>query len=124
MKLILIAITVFFIYTKYQDKIKNTVNPLDQINIEYENKYLPKENIQEIEPNPTPIEEVTNTDTKSVGEIFQKNNKKNINNKINLGDSIQNKIKKISIKHMINDIKHKIQNGINKLKSYATINKQ
>ena len=73
MKLILIAIVLFFAYTKYQNKTGSGVNPLDQINIEYEKRYLPKENIQETEPIPTTKEEVKNTNTKSIGEIFIKN---------------------------------------------------
>lgn len=122
MKTLIIIAVLFFVYTKYKGGSNdNNINPLDQINIAYENKYAKNdtyvEPTQDTEPQQQPAET-----TKE----FLKTQKKEKSDKdtSKLIDNLKEKLSQNVIRNMVDNLKNAIQNGINKLKSYGTNNKQ
>ena len=122
MKTLIIIAVLLFVYVKYKGGFNgNNVNPLDQINIAYENKYAKKdtyiEPVQDTEPQQQPVEtlkESSDTQTKE----------KSNTDATKLIDTLKEKLEQNAIRNMVDNVKNAIQNGINKLKSYGTNNKQ
>ena len=121
MKTLIIIAVLFFVYIKYKGGFNgNDVNPLDQINVAYENKYTKKdtyvEQTSDTEPQQQPIE----TPKESLN--TQKEKKSNTD-ATKLIDTLKEKLSQNAIRNIVDNLKNAIQNGINKLKSYGTNNK-
>ena len=121
MKTLIIIAVLLFAYVKYKGGFNgNNVNPLDQINIAYENKYTKNdtyvEPIQDTEPQQQPVE---------TAKDFLKTRKKEKSNTdaTKLIDTLKEQLSQNAIRNMVDNLKNAIQNGINKLKSYGTNNK-
>ena len=122
MKTLIIIAVLLFVYVKYKDGSNgNSANPLDQINIAYENKYAKKDTYielaQDTEPQQQPVE------TPKESSDAHKKEKSNTD-ATKLIDTLKEKLGQKAIKNMVDNLKNAIQNGINKLKSYGTNNKQ
>ncbi len=121
MKTLIIIAVLFFVYTKYKGgSNSNNINPLDQINIAYENKYTKNdtyvEPVQDTESQQQPVE---------TAKDFLKTRKKEKSNTdaTKLIDTLKEQLSQNAIRNMVDNLKNAIQNGINKLKSYGTNNK-
>ena len=122
MKTLIIIAVLLFVYVKYKGGFNgNNVNPLDQINIAYENKYTKNdtyvEPVQDTESQQQPVE---------TAKDFLKTRKKEKSNTdaTKLIDTLKEQLSQNAIRNMVDNLKNAIQNGINKLKSYGTNNKQ
>lgn len=122
MKTLIIIAVLFFVYTKYKGGSNgNNVNPLDQINIAYENKYA--KNDTYVEPTQDTEPQQQSVETPKESSDTQKKEKSNTD-ATKLIDTLKEKLSQNVIRNMVDNLKNAIQNGINKLKSYGTNNKQ